>query len=204
MQTGDTGSRTRAFVPAERRGREPPRTEKSRPFSRRLKPTAHARKLLTYMTLHLVLRCRNTSRLPREMFFGIVGGLLFRRRNLGRLAVSQGKRPGTRNRNRLRRYRHERHGGRYGHFCFTCRAAPGGSGLFLGCFFPSRLHSRLFFGHASSRRHAFSGRDPFPRRFPRCPRFLARELLCALRLVPFCLFRRFSANRFPFSHDLDD
>ena len=91
------------------------------------------------------------------------------------------KRPGAGNRHRSRCFRCGRLCGWLGRLSCRRGAPPRGSGLFLGCFFLSRLPSRLFF-----------------RRFTR--KRLARCFACAPlgcfpgQLLPGC---RFARRRFP-------
>lgn len=104
--------------------------------------------------------------LPRPDGFCIFGGLLFARQSstpeIGRRKPTDhrngaelrsgphGKRPSARNRNRSGRLRCWRLRGRLGRWSRRRGTPTTDSGLFLGCFFLSRLFSRLFFGCASS------------------------------------------------------
>ena len=68
--------------------------------------------------------------------------------------ISHGKRPSARDRYRSRHFRCRKLCGRLSYLSLTRGGSPQGSGLFLGCFFPSRLFSRLFFGRLPGRQLA--------------------------------------------------
>ena len=120
--------------------------------------------------------------------------------------VPHGKRPSARDGNRSGRFRCRRLCGRLGRSSFRRGIHPGGSGLFLGCFFLSRLLSRLFFGCLLRSAGRFrSSALRITRGFPDFPGFARRRFPgpLACRLAPrtasyaFFLCAAFFLRRFP-------
>ena len=133
------------------------------------------------------------SALPEPGGFCIFGGLLFRPVKSQALGPApHGKRPSARDGNRSGRLRRGRLCGRLGRSSFRRGTPTRGSGLFLGCFFLSRLFSRLFFGCRSPR-------PLLSRRFARAfaPGPPARLLFARRAGIP-CGFS--AAGLFGFSH----
>jgi hypothetical protein len=158
--------------------------------------------------------------LPSPPSFCIFGGLLSACENPRRRPGSDtprpqawrklrpdphGKRPCARDRHRSWCFRCRRLCGRLGRLSWKRGSTPRGSGLFLGCFFLSRLPSRLFFGRVSCWRFGirrFFSRLLFARRFSSrlfsARRLPSRLLFGARRFFSrLALLRRFSSRRSP-------
>ena len=99
--------------------------------------------------------------------------------------VPHGKRPGARDRHRSRCFRCGWLCGWLGRWCSRRGAPLRGSGLFLGCFFLSRLFSRLFFGCLLHQRSSGRLARVLLRRFARQLLFLGARSLRRLLTAGF-------------------